>query len=92
MSDNIYNFPKKGFELEVELEEMQEHAEIVRSVQTILEMNISGIVQSSDVDWEHVMDAALSVAMNAGFRAGMSVEELQEFLEGAVLEEFNYDA
>lgn len=92
MTDNIYKFPKKELDIEVNLEEQEYNAQVVDAVHTMLEMHVAGIVSVSDVEWEHVMDAALSVAMSAGLRAGIPSEELQAILASATIEEVSYDA
>lgn len=92
MSDNIYNFPKKPLNIAVDLEEEEYHEQVVQAVHSIMEMHLAGIVMSSDVDWEHVMDAALSVAISAGLRAGYPLEELEEALSKLKVEEISYDA
>jgi hypothetical protein len=92
MSDNIYNFPKKTLDIQVDLEDEEYHESVVDAVHTILEMHVSGIVATSDVEWEHVMDAALSVAISAGLRAGFPVEELQKSLSMVQIKDFEYDA
>ena len=93
MSDNVFKFPKRdGLDVEVSLEEMEHHMEKTDAVYTMLQMHIEGIVNSSDVDWEHVMDAALSLAIGAGLKAGFSVEELEEGLSKLTVEEISYDA
>jgi hypothetical protein len=92
MSDNIYNFPKKTLDIQVDLEDEEYHERVVDAVNTILEMHVSGIVASSDVEWEHVMDAALSVAIGAGLRAGFRLEELKESLALIDIKEIEYDA
>ena len=92
MSDNIYKFPKRELDVDVTFEDIELHRDIVDATHTILQMNCEGIVATSDVDWEHIMDAALNVAINAGLRAGASVEELQDILATCTIEENNYDA
>lgn len=93
MSDNIYKFPKSNeLDLEVELEEMQAHMEKTDAVYTMLQMHVEGIVNSSDVNWEHIMDAALNIGINAGLMAGIPIDELQDVLATCAIEEREYDA
>lgn len=92
MSDNIYNFPKRPLDIQVDLEEEEFNEKVVDAVHTMLEMHVSGIVATSDVEWEHVMDAALSVAISAGLRAGFPLEELQVALSEINIKETEYDA
>lgn len=92
MSDNIYNFPKKPLDIEVDLEDEEYNEQVVDAVHTMLEMHVTGIVHTSDVEWEHVMDAALSVAIGAGVRAGYPIEELEEALNSIAIKGFEYDA
>lgn len=92
MSDNIYNFPKRGFDIQVDLEEEEYNEKVVDAVHTMLEMHVSGIVSTSDVEWEHIMDAALSVAISAGLRAGFRIDELKESLAMIDVKEIEYDA
>ena len=92
MSDNIYNFPKRPLDIQVDLEEEEFNEKVVDAVHTMLEMHVSGIVSTSDVEWEHVMDAALSVAISAGLRAGFPLEELQVALSEINIKETEYDA
>ena len=92
MSDNIYNFPKRGLDIQVDLEEEAYNEKVVDAVHTMLEMHVSGIVSTSDVEWEHIMDAALSVAISAGLRAGFPLEELKEALSQIDVKEMEYDA
>jgi len=92
MSDNIYNFPKRGFDIQVDLEEEAYNEKVVDAVHTMLEMHVSGIVSTSDVEWEHIMDAALSVAISAGLRAGFQIEELKESLAMIDVKKVEYDA
>ena len=92
MSDNIYNFPKRPLDIQVDLEEEEFNEKVVGAVHTMLEMHVSGIVSTSDVEWEHVMDAALSVAISAGLRAGFPLEELQVALSEINIKETEYDA
>lgn len=92
MSDKIIKFPSRELDIEVDLDEYEWHEDVVRAVHTMLEMHVMGIVGTSDVEWEHVMDAALSVAMSAGLRAGIDKDELHDILATASIEEFEYDA
>jgi len=93
MSDNVFKFPKRdGLDVEVSLEEMEHHMEKTDAVYTMLQMHIEGIVNSSDVDWEHIMDAALNIGINAGLRSGIPIEELRDILATCALEEVIYDA
>ena len=92
MSDNIYNFPKKPMNIQVDLEDEAYNEQVVDAVHTMLEMHVSGIVHTSDVEWEHVMDAALSVAISAGLRAGYPLHELEAALSDIKVREADYDA
>lgn len=93
MSDNIYKFPKHDeLDIEVELEEMEAHMEKTEAVYTMLQMHVEGIVNSSDADWEHIMDAALNIGINAGLMAGIPIDELQDVLATCAIEEREYDA
>jgi hypothetical protein len=38
------------------------------------------------------MDAAMSVAVNAGLRAGLSTEEIEDTFESVKVQEVKYDA
>jgi len=92
MSDNVIRFPKRELNIDVELEDDGDYYEFVFAVQTMIEMHVAGIVGTSDVEWEHVMDAAMSVGIGAGLRAGITPEELQEMLASCKVEEVEYDA
>ena len=88
----IIKFPTNDLDVEVDLETLEWHEDVVSAVHTMLEMHVQGIVNTSDVEWEHIMDAALSVAMSAGLRAGIQVDELHDILATASIEEYEYDA
>lgn len=92
MSDNVIRFPSRGLDIEVELEDEQVYWELVSAVHTMLEMNVAGMVGTSDVEWDHIMDAAMSLGISAGLRAGFTPEELQDMLASAKIEEVEYDA
>ena len=92
MSDNIFKFPNKGLEVEVELEDEDWDEQVCDSVFTILSMNIEGIVNTSDVEWHHIMDAALNIGLNAGLRAGITLEQMQDAIMTLAEKEYEYDA
>ena len=91
MSDNIYNFPKGRLEVEVEFDD-DSHQELVDAAHTMLEMHAAGMIQCSDVGWEHILDAAMTLGIGAGLRAGISPEELEDALADVVIEGIIYDA
>lgn len=91
MSDNIFKFPKKELDIEVDLEKDEWDDQVSEAVFTILKMNVEGIVNTSDVEWEHVMDAALNIAVGAGLAAGFSIEQMQNAMN-YMDEEYEYDA
>lgn len=91
MSDNVFQFPKKPLDIQVDLEEEAMHDQLVEAVHTMLEMHVAGIIGTSDVGWEHVMDAAMSLGISAGLRAGIPAGELEDALADVVIEEV-YDA
>jgi len=95
MTDNILKFPKRGLEIDVdvELEETQEeYEEMVEAIVVMMEMHTAGLIVTSDAKWQHVMDAAMSVAVNAGLRAGLSTEEIEGTFESVRVQEVKYDA
>lgn len=92
MSDNVIRFPGRELSIDVDLEDEEHYAEVVSAVHTMIEMHVAGIVGTSDVEWEHIMDAAMSVGISAGLRAGISSDELQEMLASCKVEEVEYDA
>tara|TARA_E500000318_G_scaffold54719_2_gene50960 strand:+ start:439 stop:720 length:282 start_codon:yes stop_codon:yes gene_type:complete len=93
MTDNILKFPKRNLEVDVELEESEEeYHEMVEAIVVMMEMHTAGLIVTSDAKWQHVMDAAMSVAVNAGLRAGMSTEEIEETFESVRVQEVKYDA
>ena len=92
MSDNVIRFPDRELSIDLDLEDEEHYAEVVSAVQTMIEMHVAGIVGSSDVDWEHIMDAAMSVGIAAGLRAGITPQEMQDMLASCKVEEVEYDA
>ena len=94
MSDNIVKFPKPKlppeFFLEVDLDESRDDMAMVDAVTTMLEMNVNGIYMSSDVEWHHIMDAAISIVIRAGLRAGIDRQELENILADIKVED-DYD-
>jgi len=93
MTDNIVKFP--GTELDVELdidETEEEYFEMVEAINTMMEMHVAGILTTSDAKWHHVMDAAMSIAVSAGLRAGMSAEEIEAMMKTSRIKEVEYDA
>lgn len=91
MSDNIFRFPNKGLEVEVDLEDDEWNEQVSEAVFTILKMNVEGIVNTSDVEWVHIMDAALNVGIGAGLAAGYTIEEMQEVISASD-RGYDYDA
>jgi hypothetical protein len=53
----------------------------------MLEMNVNGIYMSSDVEWHHIMDAAISIMIRAGLRAGIDRQELENILADIKVED-----
>lgn len=90
MTDNVINFPNREVIAEVELEE--DYFDVVEAVNTMLEMQVAGMMVTSDVQWNHVMDACLSMAVSAGLRSGMASEKIEEMLHNASIKEVMYDA
>ena len=91
MSDNIFKFPNKELEVEVDLEDEEWNEQVSDAVFTILKMNVEGIVNTSDVSWAHIMDAALNIGINAGLEAGYTIEQMQEAIMTSE-RDFEYDA
>ena len=92
MSDNVFNFPKPHLNIEVELEDLKRHEELVEACHMMFEIHAAGMVHTSDVNWEHIMDAALSLGIGAGLRAGITPAELEDALADVCIEEIEYDA
>jgi hypothetical protein len=91
MSDNIVKFPKPKlppeFFIEVDLEDSRDDMAMVNAVTTMLEMNVNGIYMSSDVEWHHIMDAAISIMIRAGLRAGIDRQEIENILADIKVED-----
>lgn len=93
MTDNIVKFPERELDIEVELDETEEeYYEMVDAINTMMEMHIAGIIMTSPAKWQHVMDAAMSLAVSAGMRSGMKPEEIEKMLNKAKVSEVHYDA
>lgn len=93
MTDNIVKFPSKEIDVDLELEETEEeYFEMVEAINTMMEMHVAGILTTSDAKWHHVMDAAMSMAVSAGLRAGMSAEEIEAMMKTSRIKEVEYDA
>ena len=93
MTDNIIKFPNRHLDVEVELDETEEeYMEMVEAINTMLEMHVAGILTTSDAKWHHIMEAAMSMAVSAGLRAGMGPEEIEEMLKTSNIKEVEYDA
>ena len=93
MTDNIVKFPGRELDIELELEETEEeYMEMVEAINTMLEMQIAGLLVTSEANWRHVMDACMSMAVSAGLRAGISAEEIQSMMRTSRIHEVEYDA
>lgn len=93
MTDNIVKFPSKEIDVDLELDETEEeYFEMVEAINTMMEMHVAGILTTSDAKWHHVMDAAMSMAVSAGLRAGMSAEEIEAMMKTSKIKEVEYDA
>ena len=93
MSDNIVKFPKRELDIDVELDETeQEYDEMVSAINTMLEMQMAGLIVTSEAKWHHIMDACLSMAVSAGLRSGLDTEEIEEIMHSASIQEVKYDA
>ena len=67
MTDNILKFPKRNLDVEVDLDQTQEeYEEMVEAIVVMMEMHTAGLIVTSEAKWQHVMDAAMSMAVNAG--------------------------
>lgn len=90
---NIIKFPERELDIDVELEETkEEYEEMVDAINTMMEMQIAGLIVTSEAKWQHVMDACLSMAVSAGLRAGMQSHEIEHLLKTASINEVKYDA
>lgn len=89
MNDNVVNFPSRE---DVSEEDLEEHNEVVESVRLMLDMHVHGIINTSEIDWVHVMDACFSLGILAGLRSGATTSQLEDILHSAELEEVVYDA
>ena len=85
MNDNVIEFPKTELTIDFTPEEMESDCEIVEAVQNILEMHILGIVNSSEVEWRHVMAATMTIAITAGLEDGIPIEALKTALANAII-------
>jgi len=93
MTDNILKFPKRNLDVEVDLDQTQEeYEEMVEAIVVMMEMHTAGLIVTSEAKWQHVMDAAMSMAVNAGLRAGLSTEEIEDTFESVKVQEVKYDA
>jgi hypothetical protein len=93
MTDNIIKFPMRNLDIEVELDETEEeYYEMVEAIVVMMDMHATGLIVTSDAKWQHVMDGAMSIAVSAGLRAGMSTEEIEAAFESVKVTEVKYDA
>jgi|TARA_R110001632_G_scaffold222625_1_gene353947 hypothetical protein len=92
MNDNIVDFPKPKklpaeFFIEVDLEDSRDDMSIVEAITAVMEMHTNGIYLSSDVEWHHIMDACLNIAISSGLRAGIDAEEMENLLGNISIDE-----
>jgi hypothetical protein len=93
MTDNIVKFPKQGIDVDVELDETEdEYNEMVDAIVVMMEMHTAGLIVTSEAKWHHVMDAAMTMAVNSGLRAGMTTEEIEQTFDSVSVREVQYDA
>ena len=90
MTDNVVEFPKKELDIAVNLED-DGYYEIVTAVNTMLEMQVAGMMVTADIEWPHVMDACMSLAVSAGLRSGMEASEITTMLQNAKIHEVDLD-
>jgi len=91
MTDNVVEFPQKELDVNVELDSEDDYSEIVHAVNTMLEMQVAGMMVTTDIEWPHVMDACMSLAVSAGLRAGMDTDEIATLLQNAKIHEVELD-
>jgi len=93
MTDNIVKFPERELDIEVELDETEEdYMEMVEAIKTMMDMHVAGLIVTSEAKWHHVMEAAMSIAVSAGLRSGLSAEEVEAMFNSAEVNEIQYDA
>lgn len=93
MNDNVFNFPKKELNIEVELEDDGKHAEIVSAVEQMMFVHANGIFETiDDVTWEHIFDASFGMLISAAFKAEIHPQDLEEMLHSVSVEEHKFDA
>ena len=92
---NIVDFPKKGLDIRVSLEDDEERLDSledrVNALAEILDLNIQGAYHVIDADAEEIMMTLLQLSAIWAVRAGLPPEEYEELVKSTRLEVI-YDA
>lgn len=92
MTDNIVKFPSNELDIVFTPEEEMKHEEIVHAVASSLMFHIEGIESGSDANWDHIMDAAINIAITAGVNSGLTHEQIELMFNIMQIHEVEYDA
>jgi len=81
-------------ELGLSVEEFEaqiaEHEEVIESLAQILDVTMIGLYSAADdIDWHEIMEASLKQTVLCGFRAGLSMGELNEYIKSANIQEID---
>lgn len=81
-------------ELGLSVEEFEaqiaEQEEIIESLAQILDVTMIGLYNAADdIDWHEIMEASLKQTVLCGFRAGLSMGELNEYIKSANIQEID---
>jgi len=92
VTDNIVKFPSKELDIVFTPEEEMKHEEIVHAVTSSLMFQADGIESGSEATWDHIMDAAINVAITAGVNSGLTFDQIELMFNIMQIQEVEYDA
>lgn len=92
MSDNVIDFPKGELNIEFTPEEEMAYDEVVMAVQSSMLFLCDGLERGSDATWEHIMDASINMAIAAGVKSGLDLEDMQLLFNILEIEKIEFDA